>query len=158
MGKRVQGSGFRVRDDGVSRVGPSSLRGSALVFAMFILFFMGTVMTAAMTLFTAQVSAMSREHSRVVALHLAEGGLEWALAKLRQSRSYRGDTGVPLGDGTFSVAVRQVGNRFEIHSSGKVPDARGAVIQTLRAEGHFAGKSPTVDLWVEMSPKDMEII
>jgi len=123
---------------------------------MFILLFVSSITIAAVRLFTAQVSALNREHSRCVAFHLAEGGIEWALAKLRRSRNYHGESELPLGDGILSIVVRCAGDRFEICSSGRVMGLSGAVIQTVFVRGRFVRGNPIVDLWSECLPTERE--
>jgi len=87
---------------------------------------------------TASVAQKRQQHQ--VCLNLAEAGLDKALAELRaRPGAYRGESLTPLGDGLFSVDVREEvpGQKYRITSTGaitggKFMQAKGRVTASVR--------------------------
>jgi hypothetical protein len=51
--------------------------------------------------------------------NFAEAGLEMAVARLQAAPAYRGENGVPLGEGTFSMAVEMLdAGVYQLASTG----------------------------------------
>ena len=101
-------------------------RGSALIFALVVLF----VLSLGTSVLWRQLHINLEQHRRVwhgeQAFQLAEAGLDHALAALRASGgTYRGDSEVPLGPGSFSVTITPENGpgTFMIVAWGQIKDA-----------------------------------
>jgi hypothetical protein len=138
-----------------------------------ILLLIFTLVSTFLSLVAMQQVSLAREHKAVVARNLAEAGLHLAAAKLRTAPDYRGESGMPLGDGTFDVRVqplppfirggqggvtrrgRQGGvttRGWEITATGHVPVLGEAKLQrTVRARAVRRGGEVRLEEWQEMA-------
>jgi hypothetical protein len=127
-----------------------------------ILLLIFTLVSTFLSLVAVQQVSLAREHKAVVARNLAEAGLHLAAAKLRTAPNYRGESGTPLGDGTFDVRVQpfhplrkggQGGVRaWEITATGRVPVLGEAKLQrTVRAQAVRRGGEVRLEEWQEMA-------
>lgn len=102
-------------------------RGSALIFVVILL----TVMAVGSTAMWRYLH-FNGEHGRRVtetakAIHLAEAGLEKAIAALReQGAAYQGETNTALGDGRFSIRVQPTAETgaWTLRSTGELTDGQ----------------------------------
>lgn len=78
----------------------------AAIFIIVILAFMGLVF---LTLFTTTSSTSVNELQSTQALYVAEGGKEYALQRLKDDSSYTGEANKPLGNGSFTTTVADIG-------------------------------------------------
>jgi hypothetical protein len=89
------------------------------------LIFFGVFSAITSTFATSLVSSAknAREASEdAEALHLAEAGIDRAIAALNANASYAGESDVALGSGTFTISVTSAGNEKVITSTGHVPN------------------------------------
>jgi len=85
----------------------SNQRGAALILALLLVAIMGIGCTAVWRYLHTTLSETRRYERTETVQHLAEGGLEKAVAELRAAGGrYRGEEHTPLGAGRFSVAVQ----------------------------------------------------
>ena len=115
-------------------------RGNSLVIVLF-------VTTMAMLLGCALLNMSTGEYLMGVysgdytaAIYLAEGGIQWALALLKENPGYRGEsTWQELGEGQFRIKVLQeYGNDLiKIESTGRVTKAEVLVNATVEVRIEF---------------------
>lgn len=109
-------------------------RGYALPIA---LVFLGIFATSAAALLGYLTTYARAERVYVAASQarmLAEAGIDHAIYELNQGGTYTGETDTPLGTGTFSVAVSDVGGSMkELEATGYVPNrANPLAVKTVR--------------------------
>ncbi len=70
------------------------------------------------------------------ALAIAEGALDAAVSSLNQNPSYTGETGTPLGGGTFSIVVSAIDSKTKrVTATGYMPDSQNpTAIKTVKAD------------------------
>lgn len=127
-------------------------RGAAMLLALATLAIMGITLSATLTWFHTTFKYTSLHDSRQACSHIAEAGLDKALAELQAGNgAYTGEQDTELGDGTFSVAVAPAERPgwISIKSTGKLP-ARGVTIR-LQEEVQIdsAGKVRAIE-WQEV--------
>lgn len=108
-------------------------RGSAMLLAIGILFIVTAGVSATLTWFHAAFDYTNAREARQVCAHIAEAGLDKALAELQAGNiAYTGESKTPIGDGTVSVTVApaQRPGWLVIQSTGRLP--RGANTVTVR--------------------------
>lgn len=137
----MTGPAFRTRDyrgRWGSLAMTASNSGSALLLAVLLVAIMGIGSTALWRLLHSTLAEGRRYEKSEMALHLAEAGLEKAVAELRsQPDTYRGETDTQLGRGRFSVAVQPGPHpgEYRLESTGKLTDGGVAFARkTLEAE------------------------
>lgn len=114
---------------------PRFMRGQIILLA---LIFAGIFM-AVSTALVGQITSYGRAERVTVAaaqaLAIAEGALDEAVYQLNQNPSYAGETDMPLGGGTFTVAVAAVDMETKrITATGYVPNSSNPVaIKTVKA-------------------------
>jgi hypothetical protein len=86
-----------------------------------------------------QLATHHDDEARIEALHIAEGGLNYALAKLADDPSYRGNGG-PLGEGRYEIEIGDTRDTLTVRVTGwptQIPhDDRAVMIEALvRREG-----------------------
>jgi Tfp pilus assembly protein PilX len=81
-------------------------RGAALMMALMVLMIVSIGATVVFRHWHLSLQAQRNHIQAVETRHLAEAGLEKALAQLRLNPDYTGEENTPLGAGAFSVAVR----------------------------------------------------
>lgn len=84
--------------------------GVAMVLALLLVAIMGITGAALWKRLHITFAEMRRVEDAEVTLHLAEAGLEKAVAMLRRDPAYPGESGTALGEGAFSVAVERTGS------------------------------------------------
>ncbi len=109
-------------------------RGHVVLIAL-IFFGVFTAMTSAFTtsfVSSAKNARLASEEAQ--ALHLAEAGIDHAIATLNENTNYAGESGVPLGAGTFSVSVVSSVSEKIITATGYIPnDTEPRAQKTVRA-------------------------
>ncbi len=97
-------------------------RGFAMITAVILLGVIGTLSALVMSAGTHSDFASGRGRSWVQALHVAESGVERAIAKLQEtSATYTGSFTGTVSEGNYSVTVTRVSrNKVRIESSGAV--------------------------------------
>ena len=101
-----------------------SSQGSALIMAVVLIGVMSIGSAALWRYLHTTLREQTRNARTDTTQHLAEAGLEKALAILRTNRAYEGEQDTPLGEGTFSVVVERPGatDTYRILSTGKLED------------------------------------
>ncbi len=110
-------------------------RGAAMLLALASLAIMGIALSATLTWFHATLKYTSTSDARLACSHIAEAGLDKALAEIQSgNRAYTGETNTPIGDGTFSVSVSPADRPgwLTVKSTGTLP--RGAADVKVRLE------------------------
>jgi hypothetical protein len=113
------------------------MRGEEGVALMIAVVLMGVVATLSVLMLTVGVhtdQASARGRNWVQALHVAESGVDQAMAKIQAaSGDYSGNFSGSTAQGSYSVSVsRQARNQYTIHSVGSVfPGKQGAAQRTL---------------------------
>lgn len=108
-------------------------RGAAMLMTLTFLAILTISVTATLSWFHATHRYTRGSEARLVCAHIAEAGIEKAIAELRVGNlSYAGESDTVIGDGTFSVGVLGNGDRgsYTIESTGRLP--RGADMVTVR--------------------------
>jgi hypothetical protein len=113
-------------------------RGAVLILALGLLAVLGISAATLWAHLLRTHDLLRWESQREVAYHLAEGGLDYALARLRHEPDFREATAVPLGGGHFSVAVAAISGGYAIHSTGIVGEGPAAVRVSLAAQARTA--------------------
>ena len=131
-------------------------RGAAMLLALSVLAIMMISVSATLTWFHVTFKYTSAMEARQVCSHIAEAGLEKALAELRSGNTtYTGETGTAAGDGTFTVAVVPAGRSgwFALSSIGTLPRGAKPVVVRLNEEVQLdpAGNVLAVE-WKEVQP------
>lgn len=101
--------------------------GSAIILAVILVAVMSIGVSAVWKYLHITLGEEKRIENDEAALHLAEAGLEKAVAELRvRPDDYRGEIGTPLGAGRFSVEVRPGTARavYHIVARGEVGEGR----------------------------------
>jgi hypothetical protein len=129
-------------------------RGAAMLLALATLAIMGIGISATLTWFHATFKYTSIQEARQTCSHIAEAGLDKALAELQAGdRAYTGETGTALGDGTFSVAVGSADRPgwLVLQSTGMLPRGAASVKVRLSEEVRVdsAGKALAIE-WHEV--------
>ncbi len=102
-------------------------RGAAIILAVILVAVMSIGVSAVWKYLHVTLGEEKRMENAEAALHLAEAGLEKAVAELRvRPDGYRGEIGTPLGAGRFSVEVRPgtVRANYQIVSRGEAGEGR----------------------------------
>lgn len=121
----------------------------AVVATMLILSVMGVVLVSLVT--TGSDISVNQLRSEQ-ALNIAEGGKEYALKQLRDNPSYTGDANKPLGNGSFTVIVTDLGSGIKrVTSSGSAGSAAKAVEVTTQGGNIVANGTFATDIsgWTE---------
>jgi len=131
-------------------------RGAAMLLALGVLAIMTISLSAVLTWFHVTFNYTNLEETRQTCSHIAEAGLDKALAELQAgNRTYSGETDTPLGDGSFSVAVAPAGRPgwLAIQSTGTLPRGAASVVVRLREEVQLdpAGNVLAIE-WREVRP------
>ena len=102
-------------------------KGIALVLALILLVVLSVLAVAMVFLGRYETGFLVKERLSDSALYIADGGVEYAINELQKSTNYQGPETLPVGNqGQFTVSVStdgQPANRYEITSTGFVPDA-----------------------------------
>ncbi len=109
-------------------------RGSALIITLGYLAAVTIFASVFLTLLNRTMSNFTQKETKRIAFHIAEGGMDKAIAELRHGRGdYRGEVNVPLGRGRFSVEVNRSDSpeKLQIISTGEVVDGE-RVISRIR--------------------------
>lgn len=116
---------------------PVRSRGSVLFLAVGLVAVMSIGSAALWGYLQSTLREARQAEIMAVSQHLAEAGLEKAVASLRNApATYRGEENTPLGRGRFSVSVEQVrAGHYVVLSTGEMTDD-GPVMarRALRAE------------------------
>jgi hypothetical protein len=118
-------------------------RGSALFLAVGLVAVMSIGGAALWRYLQSTLAEARRAEITAVAQHLAEAGLEKAVASLRENpRTYRGEENTPLGRGRFSVSVEQPRpGEFIVIARGEMAETGDVqASQTLRAALTLSGR------------------
>ena len=99
-------------------------QGSALILAVVLVGVMSIGSAALWQYLHGTLREQSRNAQLDTAQHLAEAGLDKAVAMLRRDVAYATEQDTPLGDGTFSVAVERpaAAGAYLILATGKLGD------------------------------------
>jgi hypothetical protein len=130
--------------------------GAAMLLALATLAIMTISLSATLTWFHVTFNYTNIEEARQACSHIAEAGLDKALAELQAgNRAYTGEPDTPLGDGSFSADVAP-GNRpgwLSIQSTGTLPRGASFVTVRLREEVQLdpAGNVLAIE-WREVRP------
>ena len=112
-------------------------RGTTMLLALGVLAITTILVSAMLAWFHATFDYANNQEARQVCAHIAEAGLDKALAE-RQSgnRAYDGETGTPFGSGSFSVTVADSSRPgwIAIESIGELPRGAKVVRKRLRKE------------------------
>ncbi len=97
-------------------------KGSALIMAIVLIAVLGISNAALWKYLHVTLAQQARQERSEIAQHLAEAGLERAVALLRVDGEYRGEQGTELGAGVFSVAVERTAapRGYRIVSTGEI--------------------------------------
>lgn len=97
-----------------------------------LLMLIGLLVTFAITdLAIGQLVSADKMANNAIALSLAEAGVEYTLAQLRQSSTYPGtNADINLDQGTFHTTVTSTGtDSYKIVSTGKLPDGTTKIVE-----------------------------
>jgi Tfp pilus assembly protein PilX len=115
----------------------SSTRGSVLIFVMLLVAILGLGTAEAWRHLHMTLKESTRIEYALNAQHLAEAGLDKALAALRAHADYRGEADTALGMGRFSVTVTPAADAprsYVLLATGKAGEAEHPIAtRTLRA-------------------------
>ncbi|MCX5769766.1 MAG: hypothetical protein NTZ09_05780 [Candidatus Hydrogenedentes bacterium] len=131
-------------------------RGAAMLLALSALAIMTISLSATLAWFHVTFKYTTLNEARQVCSHIAEAGLDKALAELQAgNRTYTGETNTSLGDGSFSVAVAPADRAgwLAILSTGTLPRGATSVTVRLREEVQVdpAGTIRAIE-WREVRP------
>ena len=131
-------------------------RGAAMLLALATLAIMGIALSATLSWFHATFNYTSFHQARQACSHIAEAGLDKALAELQAgNHAYAGEPDTPLGDGSFSVAIAPAARPgwLAIQSTGKLPRGASSVSVRLLEEVQRdpAGRITAIE-WLEARP------
>ncbi len=129
----------------------SGNRGTALLLVMGLLAVVTISVGSFLSLLHASVDYTRREEARTRAVHAAEAGLEKAVAELCAGRSYTGETGTPVGDGTFSVSVAPGDGACTVISKGEGVVGGTTAGVTLEGRARIEGTQVVEYGWREVS-------
>lgn len=102
---------------------PTLLSGGHIVLIALVFFGIFVTMTSAFTNTMVSSARVVRSATQSAqALHLAEAGIDRAIAALNENQSYTGENDTSLGNGTFSVSVTNSGSQKKIISTGYIPN------------------------------------
>jgi len=110
----------------VGRQARKGERGTALIFALLVLFILSAGTTALWSQLHGNLAAQRRAWHQEQAFQLAEAGLERAIAGLRAAPdAYTGEVDTPLGPGAYSVTVSPgaAPSEFILESWGRLENA-----------------------------------
>ncbi|HPO14129.1 MAG TPA: hypothetical protein PLI09_11840 [Candidatus Hydrogenedentes bacterium] len=97
--------------------------GAALILAVVLVMVLGIGASAVWRYLHITLKETTRQEKLAVALHLAEAGLDKAVAELRTTPEYRGEQNTPLGQGRFSVvATTTAKDNFHLVSTGEMAE------------------------------------
>ncbi len=107
--------------------------GSALLMAVVLVMVLSIGAAAVWHYLHVTLRETARQEKLTMALHLAEAGLDKAVAELRARPGYQGEQKTPLGRGRFSVTVtpQAASGGFQLVSTGEVAEdgrVQGAVV------------------------------
>jgi len=110
-------------------------RGYVLILALIFLGVFSTVAVAYLSFILSSVRSAQHDVSSAQALFIAEGALDHAAYQLNLNTSYAGETGTPLGNGTFTITVSSVdSNTKRITATGYVPNSQNPLAtKTVKA-------------------------
>ncbi|GMU94113.1 MAG: hypothetical protein AMXMBFR4_31710 [Candidatus Hydrogenedentota bacterium] len=131
-------------------------RGTALLVAVMYLLVVTMLATGLLTLLNHSIDYFQDVNREVERRYIAEAGVEKALVELRTNGSaYAGENGTPLGDGAFSVEVRQSArvNGYEIVSSASLDDVGTGHTQILVDAVPESTGAFRVVRWVEVKKR-----
>ncbi|HUW60004.1 MAG TPA: hypothetical protein VMZ06_03275 [Candidatus Bathyarchaeia archaeon] len=131
-------------------------RGAAMLLAIGVLAIMTISLSATLTWFHVTFKYTSLEEARQTCSHIAEAGLDKALAEVKVgNRTYTGETDTVVGDGTFSVAVAPADRTgwLAIQSTGTLPRGAKSVVVRLAEDVQLdpAGNVLAIE-WREVRP------
>ncbi len=102
-------------------------KGIAFVLALILMVVLSILAVAMVSLGRYETRFLVKERQSDAALYIADGGVEYAINRLRTEPNYRGPTSDFIGNGgQFTVSVSTQGqppDQYEITSTGYVPDA-----------------------------------
>lgn len=125
-----------------------SRRGAALLLALGLLAVLGMASAVLWAHLHRSHDLLRWETRREIAYHLAEGGLDYALAHLRNTPDFREAADLPLGRGRFSVSVTALPGGFAILSTGTVGEGPAALRVHLTAHARIAADG-SVQAWTQ---------
>jgi len=112
-------------------------RGSAMLIALGVLFIMTAAVSATLSWFHAAFDYAGKQEARQVCAHVAEAGLDKALAEVRSgNKTYTGELNTTIGNGAFSVTVAPAERPgwIAIESTGQLPRGANIVKVSLRED------------------------
>ena len=102
--------------------------GYILVLALVFLGIFFTIATAYLSFITTSTRSAQYDVASAQALALAEAGVDEAVYQLNQNASYAGETGTPLGAGTFTLVVENIdSNTKRVTATGFVPNSQNPI-------------------------------
>ena len=117
-------------------------RGFSLVIVLFVSTIILLLGTAILNMSTSEflMGRYFRDHT--TAYYLAEGGLQKALAILKQNPNYKGNsTFHPLGEGYYKINISPYGDGIvEITSTGKVNKAEVSILAEVSLTTEIEGE------------------
>ncbi len=97
--------------------------GSALLMAVVLVMVLSIGASAVWHYLHVTLKETTRQEKLTMAMHLAEAGLDKAVAALRARPGYKGEQKTPLGRGRFSVTVtKAAAGGFHLVSTGEVAE------------------------------------
>ncbi len=113
-------------------------QGSVLLAAVVMVMILGLGGAALLKYLHVTLAETKRHENTEIALHLAEAGLDKAVAMLRvQPQTYRGESATPLGVGSFSVRVKpeEKQGAYRLSATGTIgEEGRVRLAKTLEAQ------------------------
>jgi type II secretory pathway component PulK len=94
-------------------------RGSVLIVALAVVLIVAIMSSAAAASLANSARAFIGEYRRAAAEQLAEAGIAWAQARLREDPQYAGETHA-LGTGEFEIRIERTEAGIKILSVGRV--------------------------------------
>ncbi|HUW62706.1 MAG TPA: hypothetical protein VMZ06_16990 [Candidatus Bathyarchaeia archaeon] len=127
--------------------------GTALVLVIGVLAIVTISVSSFLALLHASINYTRREEAHAWCVHVAEAGLEKAVAELRAGRAaYTRESDTPVGVGEFSIGVSGVNGRYTITSRGRIARGGLTTVRTLQAEVRIEGRRVVEFKWREIDP------
>jgi type II secretory pathway component PulK len=116
----------------------SAKDGSAILIAVLYLSIVTLFASALLRHYHITMASAQSAQNHEVCAHVAEAGLEKAIAILHNQRDYRGERGTTLGGGAFTVSVVSGGNAgsFRLVSAAKLT-RNESIVETIAADIEF---------------------
>ena len=128
-------------------------RGSALLLAIVFVLIVSAMASAFLALLHMTMTSANRGGHRQECEYLAAGGIEKAMAVLRENPAYTGESDTPLGGGVFSVTVAKsdVPNRFQVSA---IAHQEPHPYQHVRVDAvvDLTAAGPRIVAWKESTP------